>query len=69
MSTDRGRQTEASKRHPVLFAAAVGGFIAGIVLAILFKTWWMLAVSVGMFVGTALLAGILDTIEISRRRR
>jgi hypothetical protein len=47
----------------------MGMVIAGVVLVFVFGTWWMLTLSVAGFFGSALLAGVLDIVAASRRRR
>ncbi len=62
-------EANPAQRHPVLFAAGMGMVIAGVVLVFVFGTWWMLTLSVAGFFGSALLAGVLDIVAASRRRR
>lgn len=60
-----GKQ-RASERHPVLFAAGAGGMLA--LLFVAAASWdvrWVLA-SAAVFVGTAIVAAVLDGVRAQR---
>jgi hypothetical protein len=57
----------ASERHPVLFAAGAGGMLACLFLAVVFwDVRWLLASAVA-FVGTAVVAAVIDGIRQQQR--
>jgi fatty acid desaturase len=58
----------ASARHPVLFAAGAGGMLALLTFAVVFwDVWWLLASAVA-FVGTAVVAAVLDGVRAQQRK-
>ena len=56
----------ASERHPVLFAAGAGGMLALLFVAAVFWDVRWLIVSAVVFVGTAIVAAVLDGVRAQR---
>jgi uncharacterized membrane protein len=58
----------ASERRPVLFAAGAGGMLALLLCAVVFwDVRWLLASAVA-FVGTAVVAAVLDGVREQQRK-
>jgi hypothetical protein len=56
----------SSDEHPILFASGAGGLIGFLLIAIVFWDWRWLVVSVVAFIGSAVIAVILDNTRKDR---